>query len=370
MDKELTSKERVRLALLHQQTDRTPFSWGFCCTSEMNKVLEKYFSAQNINWEKLKSEVSDKYSIEPKHLVSLPAGSDALAIWGIKRKNVSYGSGEYAEFIDFPLAGIETPNQLDTYPWPDPNDYDFQAMRQNFLTNHPKQDKAVQYSAGNPFEIYCWMTGLEEALVNMLINPEVVKAGLRHITDFFRIKLEKVLEHAGDLIDIVFFADDLGSQTGLLISKECYIDTLQPFHRELTDTVKKLSPHTFTMLHSDGAVFDLLPEIIASGFDVFEAVQTDAKGMAPERLKETFGDRLSFHGGISVQQLLPNCDAETVRTECRRLIHIFGKNGGYIAAPSHAIQMGTPPENVQAMLQGVFGNDLYQKFCHQAICPR
>jgi uroporphyrinogen decarboxylase len=77
--------------------------------------------------------------------------------------------------------------------------------------------------------------------------------------------------------------------------------------------------------------------------------------MDAERLKDAFGDQLVFHGGIPVQSLLPNADAETVFRESQRLVNVFGEGGGYIAAPTHAIQVGTPPENVMAMLRAVLG---------------
>jgi uroporphyrinogen decarboxylase len=183
-------------------------------------------------------------------------------------------------------------------------------------------------------------------------------------------RLRNVLESAGDMVDIVFFADDLGSQTGLLMSIETYENLLKPFHMRLTETVRAYAPQARTMLHSDGAVFDILPSLIDAGFDVLEAVQTDATGMDPGRLKETYGSRLSFHGAISVQQLLPNADVGTVKNECRRLVDILGAGGGYIAAPSHAIQTGTPPENVMAMLEAVLGDEDYQNACEAAVVKR
>jgi uroporphyrinogen decarboxylase len=136
---------------------------------------------------------------------------------------------------------------------------------------------------------------------------------------------------------------------------------LQPYHRRLAGVVHELAPEARVMFHSDGAVFDVLPDLIDAGIDVLEAVQTDAAGMDPHRLKQTFGSRIGFHGGISVQALLPRADAETVEAECRRLVDVFGRGGGYVAAPSHAIQVGTPPENVLAMLRGVLGRDRYER---------
>jgi len=115
------------------------------------------------------------------------------------------------------------------------------------------------------------------------------------------------------------------------------------------------------MMHSDGSVFAMLDDLIAAGLEVLEAVQVDCADMEPAKLKETFGDRLAFHGAISVQQLLPRADVTTVERTCRELVQILGTGGGYVAAPSHAIQMGTPVENVLAMLRGVLGQPDYDR---------
>jgi uroporphyrinogen decarboxylase len=119
--------------------------------------------------------------------------------------------------------------------------------------------------------------------------------------------------------------------------------------------------------YGDGAVFDILPDLLDAGVDMLEAVQTDAAGMDPQRLKTAFGDRLGFHGGISVQSLLPHGDIATVERECRRLVDVLGQGGGYIAAPSHAIQVGTPPENVAAMLRAVLGEEDFVAACRSAM---
>jgi hypothetical protein len=107
-------------------------------------------------------------------------------------------------------------------------------------------------------------------------------------------------------------------------------------------------------------------DLLDAGLDTLEAVQTDATGMEPERLKRAYGDRLSFQGAISVQHLLPHGNPTTVRVECQRLIEVLGARGGYIAAPAHAIQVGTPPENVLAMLRTVLGDDDYERAIQQA----
>lgn len=360
-ERRMSPRERVVAALEHRQPDRAPFSWGFCATPEMSRVLDAFCAARGLDWKTLREAAGDKTGVGPDYIgPPVPHGNTFTGIWGIRLKEADYGTGSYQEFTDFPLAGIEDPAALEDYPWPSPDDFDYGNLRERLEQSNPGRRKAVQYSAGNPFEIYSWMTGLEEALVNVLVNPELVRAALGHIAGFMAERLRRVLESCGDLVDIVFYADDLGSQNGLLISRESYRELIQPAHRLITGTVKRLAPHARCMMHSDGAVFEIIPDLLDAGLEVLEAVQTDAAGMQPERLKAVYGDRLAFHGAISVQQLLPHSDEEGVERECRRLVEILGRGGGYIAAPSHAIQMGTPPENVLAMLRGVLGREDYE----------
>jgi uroporphyrinogen decarboxylase len=210
------------------------------------------------------------------------------------------------------------------------------------------------------------MTGLEEAMINLVTNPALVQAAMERITSFLEARLRRTLQIVGEQVDLVFLADDLGGQNGLLMSREMYRAVLQPFHRRLTDCIHSCAPRAQCMYHTDGAVVEIIPDLLDAGIDVLEAVQTDAAGMDPARLKSVYGDRLSFHGAISVQQLLPHSDEATVARECRRLVEILGQNGGYIAAPAHAIQVGTPTANVLAMLRAILGNADLDAALHEA----
>ena len=94
---------------------------------------------------------------------------------------------------------------------------------------------------------------------------------------------------------------------------------------------------------------EAVPGLIDMGIDILQALQFDAKGMDPSALKEDYGDVLCFEGGVSVQHTLPFGTPQDVRAEVEHLIRVLGKSGGYILGPSHAIQAGTPPENIVAM---------------------
>ncbi|MGC9521216.1 MAG: uroporphyrinogen decarboxylase family protein [Anaerolineae bacterium] len=370
----MSSRRRVREALAHRRPERVPFAWNFGPTPEMAEVLTRYLAERGVDWPALCDAVDDIRQIEPEYIgPELPPNTD---IWGIVRKPQSYGTGSYDEIAHFPLAGVTDPAVVRDYVWPDPALYDYEGFRAQVLAGDRIDEqgglrarKLAISTCGNPFEIYCWMTGLEEAFVNVLLQPEVVDTALAHITAFFAAKMGRALIEVADLVDILYFADDLGGQRTLLMSPRTYREVLKPYHAELFRLGKRLAPDAAVMFHTDGAVFDILPDLIDAGVEVLEAVQTDAAGMAPERLKTAFGDCLAFHGGIPVQSLLPHGDTREVARACRRLVEVLGEGGGYIAAPTHAIQVGTPPENVLAMLRAVLGEADYAAALRAARMP-
>ena len=365
----MTPRERILTALRHEPPPhggRVPFSWNFGPTPEMAAVLARHLAGRGLDWPMLSNEVDDIRNVSPAYVgPELPPDTD---IWGIRRRSQSYGTGSYNEIVHYPLAGLTDPAALDDVPWPDPSAHDFAGFRERVLDEVRGPRGESRYRAaklsismcGNPFEIYCWMTGLEASLVNVLLNPELVRAALDRITDYFASTMALSLAEVGDLVDVLYFADDLGGQRNLLMSRRIYREVLMPYHAKLFGVGKRLAPGAAVMYHSDGAVFDILPDLIEAGVEVLEAVQTDADGMAPERLKAAYGDQLAFHGGIAVQSLLPGADEATVTAECRHLVEVFGEGGGYVAAPTHAIQVGTPPENVFAMLRAVLGEEDYE----------
>jgi len=124
---------------------------------------------------------------------------------------------------------------------------------------------------------------------------------------------------------------------------------IKPHHARLNKALKDYGVKI--MYHTDGAVAELIPGLIGMGIDILEALQFDAKGMDPRALKDLYGDRLCFHGGISVQNTLPFKSADDVRAEARDRAAVLGRGGGYVMAPSHAIQAGTPAENIVALLE-------------------
>lgn len=358
----MTQRELVMEAINQRPTDRLPFSWGLGLTREMTGTMEAYAREKGQDFAKFRRNTEHVLTIHPRYMGPvLPENRD---FWGIERREVSYGGGAYKEISRYPLAGIDDPEDLERYPWPRPEEFDFSAKEEEVLREDPRGEKARRLSigyCGNPLEIYTWMTGMEETMMNLILNPDLVHRAMAKICDFFAAMMEMAAPRFGHLVDILYFADDLGGQENEIISNGTYREMIKPHHKRLMDLGKRLMPHAKVMYHTDGSVFNIIPELIDAGMEIHEAVQTDAARMEPERIKKAYGDRLCFHGALSVQSLLPQGTEGEVRREVERICRILGAGGGFVPAPSHAIQPGTPPENVYAMVESVLGAERFEQ---------
>ncbi len=167
------------------------------------------------------------------------------------------------------------------------------------------------------------------------------------VTDFYVAHFRAMLAAADGAVDLAFTADDIAGQNGPLLSSAMWEEFVKPYHVRLNQAIHEFGVRV--IYHTDGAVMSQVDGLIEMGIDVLQALQFSAKGMDPFLLKERHGDRLCFEGGVCVQQILPYGTAEDVRAEVVRLIDALGSGGGYILGPSHAIQAGTPPENIVAL---------------------
>ena len=136
-------------------------------------------------------------------------------------------------------------------------------------------------------------------------------------------------------------------QRGMMIAPDLWRRHLKSYAAELISPFKQMG--LMTMYHSCGSIVPVIDDFIEMGLDILDPIQPAATGMDPASLAEGFGDRLTFHGGIDEQHLLPHGSADEVREETARTMEILGRNGGYIVAPAHAIQPDTPPENIVAL---------------------
>lgn len=339
----MTSRERVLAAVERRPSDRTPADYW--AVPEVTQALLDHFGFDDYELLLQRLGVDIRY-VFPEYAgpppASFPDGSRA-DIWGIRRDPV------FNEVCHAPLASATTKADLDAFPWPDPAWYDCSglaaACRQHagravFISAERTNRPSVLHQA-------IYLCGIEKAMSDLALNPGFSRALFARISRFYLGLLDRVLAAAAGLADIVLIGDDFGTQEALLISPAMLRESVFPVLKEYFDLVHRRGLKV--MLHSCGAIRPIIPELIAMGVDILNPIQVRAKGMVPEELKREFGSELCFHGGVDTQQTLPFGTQEEVAREVVDRVRVLGEGGGYILAPTHNFQRGTPVENMLAM---------------------
>ena len=205
----------------------------------------------------------------------------------------------------------------------------------------------LRFRIGSVFEIAWQIRGMQEFLMDLVTNPAICTYIMDRLTDVYVENTKRVLDIAGDRLDMVYFYDDVATQASLMVSERMWEKYIRPRHERIIEVAKSYGKPV--MYHCDGALYPLITKFIDMGVDVLNPIQVDAKGMDPHRLKEQFGNKLTFHGGIDIIKTLPRGSVEDVNNEVKERFRVLGKDGGYIMASSHHIQSDTPLPNVYAM---------------------
>ena len=345
----------MRVSLEHSSPDRMPLMLWM--TPEINDRLQKHL-AVNSELEVLEALDVDVRWLNPDYIGPSPKeGINERWDWfGIGYKKVKNEFGSYEEFSHHPLKDVQTIEDYKKYSWPDVEWWDYDSINKQIDRHCKNQSRWIGVGAASIFERSWNLMGFEKLLFDMAINPELIEAVMDGMLEFYLEQTTRMFQAAGDRIDMVYIADDLASQDALLISMEMYRRFLKPRWEKYIDTIKnRFGNHIKFHYHSCGAVAPLIPDLIEIGVDILNPLQPKAKGMEPQALKDTYGDRLAFSGGLDIQDILPHGSVQQVKDEAGRLIDILGKDGGYIASAAHAVQPDTPVENVIAMIEGFKG---------------
>lgn len=284
----------------------------------------------------------------------LPDGWD---IWGVARTEVTVevddGRESYQEVTRSPLAEVQSVEQVAAYThWPSPDWFDYSVIEAQ--CDRIRGEGRVVVFVGDRLNRVAqlkpamYLRGLEGLLTDMAAREEIVVAIIARIRAFYRGYLERILHAAGGKIDIVLTGDDFGSQGSLLISPAMWREYLRDGFAEYVDLIHAHGAKA--MHHTCGSVAEVIPDLIACRLDVLQSLQPEAANMALEKLLVRFGDRLCFHGGISIQKTMPFGTPADVRREVGRIAELVKPGGGYIFCTAHNIQADTSIENVQALL--------------------
>jgi uroporphyrinogen decarboxylase len=373
----LTPRERVRLALRSQEPDRVPIDldgWATYFTEGAYRTLIQHLGINEepkINDWFLVSSVNEsilqRFGVDFRRVaLGAPDGFHSRIYpdgswddeWGIHKRKVAHRSGHagrtvfYAEMIEPPLAAA-TIDDLETYPWPDPDDPGrYRGLAE--VARHLYETTEYALVAGaigmGLFEQAQCLRGIQQFFEDLLINQEFASRLIDKILQIQLSILDRYLSLVGPYVEMVETSDDYGMQTGPLISPSLYREMIQPAHKRLNRFIKERTEAKI-YLHSCGSITAVLDDLISAGVDVINPVQPRAKDMDSTMLKSRFGKRVVFHGGVDEQQVLPYGTVEQVWEEVWERITAFAPGGGYIFAPAHNIQDDVPPENVIAMFE-------------------
>jgi len=280
-------------------------------------------------------------------LDNLSQGATWRSPFGVEREGIGYGMP-----LTHPLSEASDPEEIENYPWPDPDWADISGLRKEI--EKYGGEYAVLGGEWSPF----WhdaidLAGHENLYFMMYDYPETVELLFERITDYYREASRRAFEEAGDLMDIFFIGNDLGSQTGPLLGVDLFRQFLLPQLKRLIDLGHEYGLKV--MMHCCGGYRPLIPDLIAAGMDGLHALQPDCHGMEPASLKGEFGSKIVLNGGIDSHHILINGSSpEQVRRQCREVLEVMAPGGRYIAGASHdTILEETPVENVLAMFDAV-----------------
>lgn len=382
---EMTPRQRVLATLAHTEPDRVPIVLGVSNATGIK--MGTYRRLANLvglepgeeflyEWPelgtakpteemlvRLGTDVRGVWDREPASILEAntnrPPGADYINSWGSGARQIR--PGEWFPMIH-PLAAATTTAELDSYPWPD--------MTDPTRVAHVATDAARLAEEGRyaimatpwllfPLERAFAMQGMDTFLMNLALYPEFAEALLWKIEELCKDLMGPFLAALGPNVDMIKIGDDLGTQESLLMSPTMYRSILKPIHADFIRFIKERTDAA-VFFHTDGDVFPLIDDLMEIGVDILNPIQTSAGRMADlSALKERWGDRLTFCGGVDTQRILPTGTPTEVAAEVQRVIDILGPGGGYMVSSVHTVMDDVPAENVLAMVDTVMDSGRY-----------
>lgn len=352
----MTSKQRVYHALKKQPVDRVPiFMWFHPQTTELlAKLLEipsRYIPL--VMGDDIRQAWTGNNGAMEGTLHS-EQGQTHTDLWGIEWIK----QGEFNQIKNSPLANAAKQEVLN---------YSFPMDSVDKLTDlmEPATEHSKDYFIGcdiSPcvFEMYWRLRGLDSAMYDFGLEPDMTKEMLNRCSNF-SIKLAEAAIDRFKL-DWLWTGDDIGGQTAMMISPQAWREFIKPGLKKIFDVAK--SKNLLIAFHSCGAIKPIIADLIEIGIDVLNPIQCNCPGMNPLELKHEYGKEIAFMGGVDTQNLLPNATADQVRKETALLIEGMTKDGGgYILAASHTIPPETPFDNIFAMYHeaGITKEEIFDK---------
>jgi len=354
-----STRERVFSAINHAQVDRIPVMYRGL--PETDAKLCEHFGLGPVGerWTELIDRLgADLFSggssmgryarVSPEY-TGRQEDSHSLFhldyVWGLIPQRVIAATHTYVDWTDHPMASFSSVRQIEAYPSPRIEDFDFSAM----AVDENTADRALSSTGrlNHIFMIAARLRGMDRLLMDMAAEPIMAEAIFNKVAEFAVEFNRRSLQQIGPQLDHYVLWDDVAMQSGMMMSPAQWNRYLRKWYEVLYADAKKYGLKVF--YHCCGSFHPIIPILIDIGVDILDPVQTSAFEMDLTTLKRRYGNNVCWHGGIDVQKLLPYGTVSAVRAAVREAKELFGHSGGIILGPSHEITPDTPIENILAL---------------------
>ena len=343
----MTSYERILASVNHERPDRVPCE--IRATSDVVDGLvayldkpgrEEVYEDLGIDFRHCLTSIEKKQPLPEQAPTQHPEGGTLVVspygVVGVRHPNFPQTHRVYGPFYDS--------EDLDSFDWPDPRDVVLTDESRNEIDRHNRAGICTCAHYDNPLKIGYFMRRFDDFMVDCLLDPDFIIELLTRIA-LVEIRRAEIAVEAGARSTLI--SGDFADQRSLMISPEVFRKVLKPILAEGVARQKAINPDVLPFLHSDGNLFEVLPDLIECGFVAVHPIQLECMDML--EVKRTFGNRLTIFGGMSVQSELPFLPPDRIRALVRERIDTLGLDGGFMLAPTNTILRDVAPEKTVAM---------------------
>jgi len=327
----MTERDRVLTALKHEQPDKVPYHLDL--TDLVYRRLQEYFHDDDFF-----SKTGSHLALERNESFTVVSETEFFDMFGALWS--SEQEGDFGIIMNRVLPNAE----IGSYVFPEPDE---KLIREKCERLAAQPDKFTMYIIGfSLFERAWTLRGFNEILMDFLLEKAFANELLDRIVEYNLKVVDIVTEYD---IDCIFFGDDWGQQKGLIMGPPIWKEFIRPRLKQQYDYVKDKG--LFVAQHSCGDIREVFSDLVDLGLDIYNTFQPEIFDV--DEMKREYGQDITFYGGISTQRLLPFESPDVIRKVTRRMMDVIGKDGGYIAAPTHAMPNDVPTENILAFLDVV-----------------
>ncbi|MEI7615163.1 MAG: uroporphyrinogen decarboxylase family protein [Actinomycetota bacterium] len=361
----MNHRDRVILAIDHKEGDRIPLDlWssdsritndlyiGLCKKLGLEPLKEKVRPGTTAEY--VDYRISDYFEADFRHpvfgspknyLKHSDAAGNTIDEWGIGHK---YTGITKHQISYHPLSSKDDIGDISRHKWPAAADEGrIEKLIPEVISLKENTDyyiSTASVTSGLVFEFSWYLRGMDNMLMDLYINKKYAHALIEKVSEKLLEIHKFCIDPIRDYIDAVEFASDFGTQKQAFIPKKIFDEFYKEPMKMIFDEIKK-DGRLKVILHSCGAIKELIPSFIEAGVDVLSSLQPSANDMDSAQIKREFGRDIGFRGGVDIQNTMAGSQ-DVVIAEAKKRIKAFAPGGGYIFGPSNHFLSHIPVENI------------------------